>query len=49
MSADRDHAPDWEMADLPAPEEPDWYADDALATDEAAWETPDLHNPPGNP
>ena len=63
MSADRDHsmgqpardgALDWEMADLPAPEEPDWYADDALATDEtawettheaAAWETPDLHDP----
>ena len=56
MSADRDHsmgqpaqdrAPDWETADLPAPEEPDWYADDALATDEPAWETPDLNDPPG--
>jgi hypothetical protein len=42
----QDQAPDWEMADLPAPEEPDWYADDALAIDEPAWEIPDLNDPP---
>ena len=55
MSADPDHsmgqpahdrALDWEMADLPVPEEPGWYADDARAIDEPAWETPDPSDPP---
>ena len=54
MSADRDHslgrpaqdhALDWEMADLPAPEEPGWYADDALAIDEPARGTRETDEP----